>query len=549
MTKTIFKSVFAVGISVMLLCAVLFFGLQYREIYDETYAALQQEAVYAENGLRIGGKSYLESLGSVNRITWIAADGAVLYDNEFPGETANQADCPEVRDALAAGEGKGSRKSESSGESTMYYALRCEDGSVLRLSRPLSAVRTAAAAVSPVLWVTVLVLMISGVLAFRAAQQITQPINALDLDNPDPNIYSELAPLVSRIQVQNFTIQEQIVELKRRQEEFSALTASMSEGFLLIDRDAVVLSVNGTAQRLLSVVEIGDKLDPGGEIREVVMTALHGEHAETLFTQDGEAWEFIANPVQIHGKPSGAVLLLVNVTEREQREQLRQEFSANVSHELKTPLTSISGFAELMAQGMVPQEKTEEFASDIYREAQRLIALVDDIIRLSKLDEGGLQMQWETVDLKALSADVLETLRAAAEKRKIRMELVGETVTVDGVYRLLHETVYNLCDNAVKYNREGGIVTVTAAETAAGATLTVSDTGIGIPYAEQGRVFERFYRVDKSHSKELGGTGLGLSIVKHAAQYLGASVTLDSTPGEGTAVTLTFPQRAQKKGT
>ena len=549
MTKTIFKSVFAVGISVMLLCAVLFFGLQYREIYDETYAALQQEAVYAENGLRIGGKSYLESLGSVNRITWIAADGAVLYDNEFPGETANQADCPEVRDALAAGEGKGSRKSESSGESTMYYALRCEDGSVLRLSRPLSAVRTAAAAVSPVLWVTVLVLMISGVLAFRAAQQITQPINALDLDNPDPNIYSELAPLVSRIQVQNFTIQEQIVELKRRQEEFSALTASMSEGFLLIDRDAVVLSVNGTAQRLLSVVEIGDKLDPGGEIREVVMTALHGEHAETLFTQDGEAWEFIANPVQIHGKPSGAVLLLVNVTEREQREQLRQEFSANVSHELKTPLTSISGFAELMAQGMVPQEKTEEFASDIYREAQRLIALVDDIIRLSKLDEGGLQMQWETVDLKALSADVLETLRAAAEKRKIRMELVGETVTVDGVYRLLHETVYNLCDNAVKYNREGGIVTVTAAETAAGATLTVSDTGIGIPYAEQGRVFERFYRVDKSHSKELGGTGLGLSIVKHAAQYLGASVTLDSTPGEGTAVTLTFPQRAQKKET
>lgn len=549
MTKTIFKSVFAVGISVMLLCAVLFFGLQYREIYDETYAALQQEAVYAENGLRIGGKSYLESLGSVNRITWIAADGAVLYDNEFPGETANQADCPEVRDALAAGEGKGSRKSESSGESTMYYALRCEDGSVLRLSRPLSAVRTAAAAVSPVLWVTVLVLMISGVLAFRAAQQITQPINALDLDNPDPNIYSELAPLVSRIQVQNFTIQEQIVELKRRQEEFSALTASMSEGFLLIDRDAVVLSVNGTAQRLLSVVEIGDRLDPGGEIREVVMTALHGEHAETLFTQDGEAWEFIANPVQIHGKPSGAVLLLVNVTEREQREQLRQEFSANVSHELKTPLTSISGFAELMAQGMVPQEKTEEFASDIYREAQRLIALVDDIIRLSKLDEGGLQMQWETVDLKALSADVLETLRAAAEKRKIRMELVGETVTVDGVYRLLHETVYNLCDNAVKYNREGGIVTVTAAETAAGVTLTVSDTGIGIPYAEQGRVFERFYRVDKSHSKELGGTGLGLSIVKHAAQYLGASVTLDSTPGEGTAVTLTFPQRAQKKGT
>ena len=548
MTKTIFKSVFAVGISVMLLCAVLFFGLQYRETYDETYAALQQEAVYAENGLKIGGMHYLETLGSINRITWIAEDGSVRYDSECAGETANQAGYPEVRDAFSSGEGKGIRKSESIGESMMYYALRCGDGSVLRLSRPLSAVRTAAAAVSPVLWVTVLVLMISGVLAFRAAKQITQPINALDLDNPDPNIYSELAPLVSRIQVQNFTIQEQIVELKRRQEEFSALTASMSEGFLLVDRDAVVLSVTGTAQRLLSVVEIGDKLDPSGEVREAVKTALHGEHAETMFTQDGEAWEFIANPVQIHGKPSGAVLLLVNVTEREQREQLRQEFSANVSHELKTPLTSISGFAELMAQGMVPQEKTEEFASDIYREAQRLIALVDDIIRLSKLDEGGLQMQWEPVELKALSADVLETLRAAAEKRKVRMELIGEPVAVDGVYRLLHETVYNLCDNAVKYNREGGSVTVSVSETAAGVTLTVTDTGIGIPYAEQGRVFERFYRVDKSHSKELGGTGLGLSIVKHAAQYLGASVTLDSTPGEGTAITLTFPQRTQQKG-
>lgn len=540
MTKTIFKSVFTVGLSVLLICAVLFFGLQYRQTNDETYAALHQEAVYAANGLQIGGKSYLEMLGSINRITWISADGSVLYDNVFTGNIANQRDCTEVKNAFETGEGKGTRKSESSGETTMYYALRCTDGTVLRLSRPLSAVQSAFAAVSPVLWVIVLALIISGALAFRAAKQIVEPINALDLDDPSTAIYPELSPLVSRIQVQNLTIQEQIDELKKRQEEFSALTGSMSEGFLLLDGDSIVLSVNATAQRLLSVGEIGEKLTLSDDMETAVKQALHGQHAEMILNRDGGTWEFIANPVTLRGKVSGAVLLLVNVTEREQREKLRQEFSANVSHELKTPLTVISGFAELLSQGLVPPEKSQEFAADIYKEAQRLMALINDIIQLSKLDEGGLQMEWEQVGLRELSENVCDALRTAAEKKQISLQITGEDRTVRGVYRILHEMVYNLCDNAIKYNRDGGSVTIHIAENEKGTTLSVSDTGIGIPYAEQSRVFERFYRVDKSHSKAVGGTGLGLSIVKHGAQMHHAAISLESEPDVGTTIMLQF---------
>ena len=540
MTKTIFKSVFTVGFSVLLLCALLFFGLQYRKITDETYSALQQETVYAENGLLIGGKSYLEKLGNINSITWIAADGSVLYDNTFSEQTENQRDYPEIRSAFDTGEGKSIRKSSGSGKNTMYYALLCPDGTVLRLGRPFSAVQNAFATVSPVLWVIVLVLMISSVLAFRAAKQIVQPINAIDLDDPSADIYPELSPLIGRIQMQNLTIQEQIVELKNRQEEFSALTESMSEGFLLLDADCVVLSVNATAQQLLTVGEIGETLVLQDDMQAAVRQALGGQHTESMFNSSGQTWELIANPVTVHGKVSGAVVLLVNVTEREQRERLRQEFSANVSHELKTPLTAISGFAELLAQGLVPAEKSQEFAADIYKEAQRLIVLIDDIIQLSKLDEGGLQMEWAQVDLYELAESVSDALRAAAGKKQVTLQITGEHCSVRGVYRILYEMLYNLCDNAIKYNKDGGSVTVQVISSENSAVLSVADTGIGIPYSEQNRVFERFYRVDKSHSKAVGGTGLGLSIVKHGAQIHHCTVNLDSTPDAGTTIRLEF---------
>lgn len=541
MTKTIFRSTFAVGISILLLCALLFFGLQYRRAKDETYAAMQREAVYAERGLRSGGADYLRQLGSYNRITWIAADGTVLYDSLDADDLQNQGDCPEVRAALANGEGKDTRRHDSRGESTIYCALRCEDGSVLRLGRPLGAVRDALIAVSPVLWVVVLVVMISGMLAFRAAKQIVEPINAIDLDAPQADIYPELSPLIARLQTQTLTIQEQIAELKGKQQEFSALTDCMSEGFLLLDREAVVLIINETAKRILPEAAVDLPLALPEPLNAALQSALREQHAEAMFASEGQNWEFIANPVKVHGQPSGAVLLLVNVTERVQREHLRQEFSANVSHELRTPLTSISGFAELMTQGMVPPEKSQEFASDIYREARRLIALVDDIINLSKLDEGGITAEWVPVDLHTVAADVLESLRPAAEKQQITLELAGESVLVRGVYRLIQETVFNLCDNAVKYNRVGGSVAVLIAGGAQTAQITVSDTGIGIPYADRNRVFERFYRVDKSHSKEIGGTGLGLSIVKHAMQFHHGSIALESEPNVGTSVILSFP--------
>ncbi len=436
MIKTIFRNTFLVGLSVLLVCGLLFFGLQYKQTMDETYKALQQEAVYAEKGLMIGGQEYLSKLGDENRITWIDKAGSIIYDNATPVPTTNQKDCSEVKSAIEDGEAQSIRKSETSGVQTMYYARRCEDGTILRLSRPLSAVRYALYAVSPVLWVLVLVIMISVVLSFRVAKQIVRPINELDIDHPESNTYPELSPLISKIREQKLLIQEEV----------------------------------------------------------------------------------------------------------SQREALRREFSANVSHELKTPLTSISGFAELMSKGVVPPEKVQEFSSDIYKESQRLMMLIEDIIKLSKLDEEGIGPERENVDLYELSAEVLDSLKPTASKTNIKLEMKGTHEEVSGVYQLLSEMVYNLCDNAIKYNRPGGKVEVDVHSTDDKVILSVSDTGIGIPKAHQKRVFERFYRVDKSHSKEIGGTGLGLSIVKHGAQFHNAEVSLESELGEGTKITLEFPK-------
>lgn len=434
MTKTIFVNTFLVGISVLILCGVLFFGIQYTQTKDETYVALQQEAEYAEQGLLLKGEAYLQTLDDTNRITWIDAQGNIIYDSQFPDSTANEKDCPEVSSALSSGEGQGIRTSEISGESRMYYARRCADGTVLRLSRPLSAVRKAFLAVRPVFWVLVLVLVISGILSFRIAKQIVNPINGIDLDHPEAGKYPELAPLIEKIQEQKITIQEEVAS----------------------------------------------------------------------------------------------------------REQMRREFSANVSHELKTPLTSISGFAELISEGVATGDKAQEFSRDIYKESQRLIALIDDIIKLSRLDEDAEELNWEDVDLYDLSAEVLDGLRPVADKQGIKLHLTGSPTTISGISGLLNEMIYNLCDNAIKYNTPGGSVTVDVSKKDDEVYLSVADTGIGIPQDHQKRVFERFYRVDKSHSKEIGGTGLGLSIVKHGAQHHGAKVKLESEPGLGTKITLIF---------
>ena len=411
----------------------------------------------------------------------------------------------------------------------------------------MKALRSVLLALSPILWTTALVLMISGVISFRAARQILRPVNELNLDAPDKDgTYPELAPLVERIQEQNLTIQEQMDELNRHQRELSTLTDNMSEGFVLLDRKGVVLSANRSALHLIPGAETGKPLpELDHELHQTIADALAGQRAEGLVHEDGQSWAWIASPVSDAGVAVGALLLMMDVTEREQRERLRQEFSANVSHELKTPLTSISGFAELMMQGLVSGEKVREFAGDIYRESQRLITLVGDIIKLSKLDEEGAEPEFLPVDLCALAQDTLDSLRPVAAQQQVEMSLVGEHAEVLGAGQVLGEMIYNLVDNAIKYNRPGGSLRVTVAD-GEEVCLSVSDTGVGIPYASQNRVFERFYRVDKSHSKEIGGTGLGLSIVKHGALLHNARVELESEPGVGTTVRLFFPKRLRE---
>ncbi len=402
--------------------------------------------------------------------------------------------------------------------------------------------------VQPILIILVLSLLLSAVLASRLSKGLIRPILSLDLEHPeDCETYDELTPLLSRLKRQNDTIQQQMNLLKQRQTEFAALTDNMSEGFLLLDRQGHVLSHNSGALRLLGVEE------PEGEVnvlvlnreepfRQAVDEALSGRRSQQLLHLNGRYCQLLANPVLADGKPAGAVLVLLDVTEQEQREELRREFTANVSHELKTPLTSISGIAEIMQSGMVKPEDIQSFAGDIYQEAQRLIALVEDIIRLSRLDEGAESLEREPVNLLSLAQDVARRLDSAAQKAGVTLKVMGLSVEVRGIPSVLDEMVYNLCDNAIKYNRPGGTVNVTVAPTDDGsAEVTVEDTGIGIPVEDQSRVFERFYRVDKSHSKEIGGTGLGLSIVKHGASLHGAQIHMDSQVGRGTSVQLLFP--------
>lgn len=539
MTKRVFLYSFLVGILALVLCTGLFFGLQYRQNLDDAGAALRQETCYVAQGIQQNGADYLTGLETDKHITWMDAEGSVLYDTTA-ASLPNQSDLPEVQDAMQNDSGTATRKSDE-GVTILYYALKMENGEIVRLSMPVHAAQAALNQISPVFWVFVLMLALAGALSSRAVRQILRPINELDLDHPEESKdYPELSPLIARLQEQRLTIDEQLETLHRRQKEFTALTDSMSEGFLLLDKNGKARSANACARQLLPELAQEDAMLEDSQTKAVAEQALSGEHSELDLQKNGRSWRLIASPVRSHGIIVGAVLLWMDVTERAQRERLRQEFSANVSHELKTPLTSISGFAELMAQGDVPPDKVREFSADIHREAQRLIALVSDIIKLSKLDENASLPEQEPVELYSLSQDVLDSLSSVAVKQDVTLALEGDPAEVRGVWQLLHEMVYNLCDNAIKYNRPGGSVTVTVKKLQDTVRLSVADTGIGIPEAEQSRVFERFYRVDKSHSKRIGGTGLGLSIVKHGAQLHNARLSLQSTPNVGTTVTLDF---------
>ena len=449
---------------------------------------------------------------------------------------------------MLMGKGSASRYSDTLSQKTVYYALRLSDGSVLRASDTQYSVwMMVLQALQPVVLMLLLAFGLSLWLAGRVARRLVAPINAIDLADPEGEpAYEELSPLLSKIRSQNRQIQSQMRDMARRQEEFAAITENMSEGLLVIDRESHVLSCNSAALRLLGAegpVREGTgilELDREAGLRRCVEAALAGRRREELLERDEDCRRVLASPVEQDGVLAGAVLMVVDVTEKEQRDRLRREFTANVSHELKTPLTSILGTAEILENGLVKPGDIPHFAGNIHREAQRLIGLVNDIIKLSRLDEGGGSVPWETVDLYPLARSILDQLAVAAEKKQVTMTLSGGSALVRGVPQIVEEVLYNLCDNAVAYNRPGGTVSIAVEDREEGAAVTVADTGIGIPREVQGRVFERFYRVDKSHPS--GGTGLGLSIVKHGIAYLGGRVEVCSEAGKGSTFTLYFPK-------
>lgn len=556
MSKKIFKYIMLVSSLITVLGLAFVVGILYHYFQGQLMGELKKEAVYISRGVESAGTDYLKKLNDEeSRITYVDESGKVIYDNEADVESMdNHGHRKEIREAEINGEGADERMSSTLSEKTMYYAVRLENGNVLRVSSNQASVWMLLLQLLPsFVAVLILMLLLSGVFASRLSGKVVEPLNGLDLEHPDENdVYDEVQPLLSKIGRQSRQIRLQLEAARRQQKEFSIITENMQEGLLVIDRYTMVLSVNSSVGRLLKVKEVktGESvylLNRSEEFRDVVCQVLDGKHEDKVLRLDGSEIQVIANPVTRENKTEGAVILLVDVTEKVEREQLRREFSANVSHELKTPLTSISGFAEIMQDGFVKDEDVKVFAGRIYKEAQRLIRLVGDVIRISRLDEGGLPYQWEKLDIYSLTHDIFSTLHEAAEKQEVHMYMEGGSTVLDIVPTIMEEVLYNVCDNAVKYNRRGGEVFVRLKDGEDAVRVNVRDTGIGIPKEDQERIFERFYRVDKSHSREIGGTGLGLSIVKHGVKTLNGRLWLNSEPGQGTEIIMEFPKHHMEK--
>lgn len=546
MTKRIFRSTFAVAAVVLLASFVLITGVLYEYFSNKQMDQLNMQTHLAAQGVESAGADYFSDMNVDGcRITWIAADGTVLYDSQAQQSgMENHADREEVQQALKTGHGESMRYSTTLMERQLYSADRLSDGSVVRISdmqyTPLTLIL---GMIQPVI---IIALLLSLLLASRMSKRIVRPLNELSLDNADRiETYPELEPLTDKLRSQQNQLREQETELRRRRDEFEAATGNMTEGLVLLNEQGSVLSINRSATHILDISRycIGKDIRAVGavpQLRELSEKALGGEHCEAHACLGGVSYRLYASPVTSGDKVSGAVLLMLDTTEKEQAEQLRREFSANVSHELKSPLHTISGCAELLANGIVKPEDVPHFLSQIQSEAKRMIALIEDIIKLSHLDEGAEDMQREDVDLLAVARRQADNLSQAAESAEVSLSVSGESAVVNGIPQLLDAIVHNLCENAIKYNRPGGFVKVNVRREGGSALLTVEDNGIGIPPEQQERIFERFYRVDKSHSKEVGGTGLGLSIVKHAAALHNAKINVVSAPGKGTVITISF---------
>ena len=549
MTRKIFLSIMAAA-AVVLLCSVLIImGCLYDYFGGVQERQLEDELALAQTGVECSGKTYLEALeGESYRLTWIAPSGEVLFDSQADESSMeNHAQREEVRQALETGEGQSSRYSSTLLEKTIYYAKKLTDGSILRISisRATAGVLVMGM-LQPMLVVLAAALILALVLAKRISARIVAPLNRLDLEKPLENdTYEELSPLLTRINQQRRQIDAQLRTLQQKKDEFDQITASMNEGLVLMNEKGTVLSINPAARALFHAEPdcVGRDfltVERSHEINCAIRRALEEGHAELRVERGGREYQLDISRIESEGTVIGAVLLAFDVTEQAFAERNRREFTANVSHELKTPLQSIMGSAELIENGLVKQEDMPRFVGHIRTEAARLVTLIEDIIRLSQLDEGG-KLPFEPVDLKKLAEEASASLASAAAEKQVTIRVHGDDRQITTVRRLASEIIYNLCDNAVKYNREGGSVDVTIDGTAHGAVVTVQDTGIGIPPEHQSRVFERFYRVDKSHSRQSGGTGLGLSIVKHAVQYLGGRIELESQPGKGTTMRVHFP--------
>ena len=550
MTKRVFRSIFLASLAVLLATLALILGALYTYFSDVQAEQLRLQTALVAHALEREGVSYFDGLDTADRrITWIAADGTVLYDSRSDsGGMENHLEREEVKAALATGSGTSFRYSDTLMERYIYTAQRLSDGTVLRLSAAQNTVpHLVLGVVKPILLVIGIAVALSALLAGQLTKNIVAPLNELNLDDPMSNReYVEIQPLLRRLDSQQIQLRAQSQELRQKQKEFNAVTRSLSEGLVLMNSSGTVLSINPAATRLLEITPNCLGADFGvanrnAAISALVEKALTGEKAEENVALTGGEYLAAASPVKSDGAVFGVVLLLFDVTQKRKAEALRREFTANVSHELKTPLHAISGYAELMKDGLVPPEDTRHFGEKIYSEAQRMIDLVEDTLRLSRLDEGAADMQWVPIDLYETAKAAMQELTSPAELKNVSIRLEGTKTVIHGIPQLVSGIVFNLMDNAVKYNKDGGLVIVRLGQEKNQAVLTVMDTGIGIRPEHQERVFERFYRVDKSHSKEIGGTGLGLSIVKHAALILGAAIELDSTAGKGTIVTVRFP--------
>ena len=549
MTKKIFKNIFLACFSMLVVTIVIIFGVMYNYHGKQIMNELHSEINIISVGVEYGGTKYLDTLSKSEkaRITWVNKDGSIKYDsNVSKSKMENHLNRKEIKDAMKNGTGEDVRMSDTLSERTMYCAKLLSDGSVIRISTNQYTVWILLLNMwQPLAIVVIIALVLSYIIAYLSSKKIVMPINDLDLENVEAvTTYEEIEPLVHKISHQNRVIRDQIKELKRTQAEFNVITGNMKEGLLVLDLQGKILSYNKSVKKLLSISSLDDEyledLSIDDEFKTNINNAIHGTHMSDTFEYGDRYLSLYCNPVEVDGKIKGAVAVILDVTEKHQRELLRREFSANVSHELKTPLTAILASAEIIGMDSTPKETVTHFAHNITKEANRLITLVNDIIKLSKLDDKSYEPEDKEVDIYEIAKNVEDTLSPIADNCSVQLTLYGEKTIVHGVPTLLSEIVYNLVDNAIKYNKPNGSVTITVAPVNGKATLIVEDTGIGISKEDQSRIFERFYRVDKSHSKEVGGTGLGLSIVKHGVEHHNGKMKVESELGKGTKITIKF---------